>query len=128
MHWLKIGQVLHEQVIILCLVVTAEPRVKPEDRLRVVEHDRNLFGVEAHFGFMEEINITRLEPELRKIAVVPANRNLYYLLGRECIIFKTRWNPMARAYRFLSGLSRPIPEALNIPTGQVIEIGTAIRL
>jgi len=128
MHWLKIGQVLHEQVIILCLVVTAEPRVKPEDRLRVVEHDRNLFGVEAHFGFMEEINITKLEPELRKIADVPANRNLYYLLGRECIIFKTRWNPMARAYRFLSGLSRPIPEALNIPTGQVIEIGTAIRL
>jgi K+ transporter len=96
--------------------------------LRVIEHDRNLFGVEADFGFMEEINISKLEPDLRKIVGAPPDRQLYYLLGRECIIFKTKWNLLARAYRILSGLSRPIPEALQIPPGQVIEIGTAIRL
>jgi KUP system potassium uptake protein len=128
LHWLKIGQVLHEQVIVLSLNVTSQPRVKDSDRLRIVEHDRNLFGVEADFGFMEEINISKLEPELRKIVKAPPDRHLYFLLGRECIVFKTRWNLFARTYRFLSGISRPIPEALNIPPGQVIEIGTAIRL
>jgi KUP system potassium uptake protein len=128
MHWLKIGQVLHEQVIVLSLAVTSQPRVKEEDRLRVVEHDRNLFGVEADFGFMEEINISKLEPALRKIVNAPPERQLYYLLGRECILFKTKFNLFARAYRYLAGTSRPIAEALHIPPGQVIEIGTAIRL
>lgn len=128
LHWLKIGQVLHEQVIVLSLTVTSQPRVNEKDRLRVVEHDRNLFGVEADFGFMEEINISKLEPELRKIVNAPADRQLYYLLGRECLVFKTKFNLLARVYRFLSGTSRPIAEALNIPPGQVIEIGTAIRL
>jgi len=113
---------------VLSLVVTSKPRVKEQDRLRVVEHDRNLFGVEADFGFMEEINIAKLEPQLRKIVKAPPDRILYYLLGRECIVFKTKWNLFARAYRYLSGISRPIPEALQIPPGQVIEIGTAIRL
>jgi len=128
LHWLKIGQVLHEKVIVLSLVVTTQPRVQAEKRLTIVEHDKNLFGVEADFGFMEEINISKLEPQLRKIVNAPPDRILYYLLGRECIVFKSKWNLFARAYRYLSGLSRPIPEALQIPPGQVIEIGTAIRL
>jgi KUP system potassium uptake protein len=128
LHWLKIGQVLHEQVIVLTLVVTSQPRVKEKDRLKVVEHDCNLFGVEADFGFMEEVDVAKLEPELRKIVNAPADRQLYYLLGRESLVLKTRFNLFARAYRYLAGTSRPIAEALNIPPGQVIEIGTTIRI
>ena len=128
LHWLKIGQVLHEQVIVLTLVVTSQPRVKENDRLRVVEHDGNLFGVEADFGFMEEVNVARLEPELRKIVKAPPDRRLYYLLGRESLVLRSKFNLFATAYRYLAGTSRPIAEALNIPPGQVIEIGTTIRI
>lgn len=128
LHWLKIGQVLHKEVIVLTLTITSHPRVHEKDRLRVVEHDRNLFGVEADFGFMEEINISKLEPELRKIVNAPPDRNLYYLLGRESLICKSKFNLFAIAYRYLAATSRPIAEALNIPPGQVIEIGTTIRL
>jgi KUP system potassium uptake protein len=128
LHWLKIGQVLHEQVIVLTLVVTSQPRVKEANRLRVVEHDGNLFGVEADFGFMEEVNVSKLEPELRKIVKAPKDRRLYYLLGRESLVLKSRFNMFASAYRYLAGTSRPIAEALNIPPGQVIEIGTTIRI
>ena len=128
LHWLKIGQVLHEQVIVLTLIVTSQPRVLDEDRLRVVEHDRNLFGVEADFGFMEEVNVTKLEPALRKIVKAPPDRRLYYLLGRESLVFKSKFNLFATAYRYLAGTSRPIAEALNIPPGQVIEIGATIRI
>jgi KUP system potassium uptake protein len=128
LHWLKIGQVLHEQVIVLTLVVTSQPRVKENDRLRVVEHDGNLFGVEADFGFMEEVNVARLEPELRKIVKAPPDRRLYYLLGRESLVLRSKFNLFATAYRYLAGTSRPIAEALNIPPGQMIEIGTTIRI
>jgi KUP system potassium uptake protein len=128
LHWLKIGQVLHQQVIVLTLVVTSQPRVPEKDRLRVVEHDRNLFGVEADFGFMEEVNVSKLEPALRKIVNAPADRRLYYLLGRESLVLKSKFNLFASAYRYLAGTSRPIAEALNIPPGQVIEIGTTIRI
>ena len=128
LHWLKIGQVLHQQVIVLTLVVTSQPRVKEKDRLRVVEHDGNLFGVEADFGFMEEVNVSKLEPFLRKIVNAPPDRRLYYLLGRESLVLKSRMNLFASTYRFLAGTSRPIAEALSIPPGQVIEIGTTIRI
>jgi KUP system potassium uptake protein len=128
LHWLKIGQVLHQEVIVLTLTVTSHPRVPEKDRLRVVEHDRNLFGIEADFGFMEEINITKLEPKLRKIVNAPPDRHLYYLLGRESLVCKGKFNLFVIAYRYLAGTSRPIAEALNIPPGQVIEIGTTIEL
>jgi len=128
LHWLKIGQVLHKDVIVLTLTVTDQPRVPAGKRLRVIEHDRNLFGVEADFGFMEEVNISKLEPQLRKIVNAPPDRQLYYLLGRESLVCKRRFSLFATTYRYLSGTSRPIAEALNIPPGQVIEIGTTIQI
>jgi len=128
LHWLKIGQVLHKEVIVLTLIVTSQPRVEEKDRLKVIEHDRNLFSVEADYGFMEEIDISKLEPELRKIVDAPATRHLYYLLGRESLVCKSKFNLFASAYRYLAGTGRPISEALHIPLGQVIEIGTTIEL
>jgi KUP system potassium uptake protein len=128
MHWMKIGQVLHEQVIVLTLVITHRPREPEENRMQIMEHDFNLFSVEAKFGFMEEIDITKLEPDLRQIIGVPATRNLYYLVGRESLICDGKYGIFARIYRKLSGISRPLAESLHIPAGQVIEIGTVIRI
>ncbi|HEX4141723.1 MAG TPA: KUP/HAK/KT family potassium transporter [Candidatus Methylacidiphilales bacterium] len=128
LHWIKIGQVLHQQVIVLTLTILHEPRVDEKDRLHIVEHDLNLFSVEARFGFMEEVNLTGIEPELRKIVGVPPDRNLYYMLGREILICERRFDLMARIYRKLSAMSRPQAESLRIPLGQAIELGVAIRL
>jgi KUP system potassium uptake protein len=128
LHWIKIGQVLHEQVIVLTLIITHSPRESEKNRLHVEEHDLNLYSVEAKFGFMEEINVTDLEPELRRIVNAPPTRNLYYLVGRESLICEERLNFFARIYRKLAGVSRPLAESLHLPAGQVLEIGTAIRI
>jgi K+ transporter len=102
--------------------------VKEEDRLHIIEHDLNLFSVEAQFGFMEEVNISKIEPKLRKIVDAPPDRNLYYLLGREILICENPYDIPTRIYRKLSSMSRPQAESLRIPLGQVIELGVAIRL
>jgi KUP system potassium uptake protein len=128
LHWIKIGQVLHQQVIVLTLTIVHEPRVKEENRLHIVEHDLNLYSVEAQFGFMEEVNLSKIEPELRKIVHVPPDRNLYYMLGREILICERPYDIFARIYRKLSAMSRPQAESLRIPLGQAIELGVAIRL
>ncbi len=128
LHWIKIGQVLHQQVIVLTLTIVHEPRVDEAERLQIVEHDLNLFSVEARFGFMEEVNISKIEPELRKIVNVPPNRNLYYMLGREILYCEKSYDIFTRIYRKLSAMSRPQAEALRIPLGQAIELGVAIRL
>jgi KUP system potassium uptake protein len=128
LHWIKIGQVLHQEVIVLTLVITHDPRINPKERLKVVEHDFNLFSVEARYGFMEEVNITMLEPGLREIVAVPADRILYYMVGRESLICESRFSLFARIYRKLSGMSRPLAESLRIPAGQTLEIGTTIRI
>jgi K+ transporter len=88
----------------------------------------NLYSVEVDFGFMEEINVSQLEPAFLKIVGEPKNCQLYYVLGREILILNTRYDPMALMYRYLSNISRPIAESLRIPPGKVIEIGTTIRL
>jgi len=128
LHWIKIGQVLHQQVVVLTLTIIHEPRVPEEDRLHIIEHDLNLYSVEARFGFMEEVNLTKIEPELRKIVNAPPDRNLYYMLGREILICERRYDLFSRLYRKLSAMSRPQAEALRIPLGQAIELGVAIRL
>jgi hypothetical protein len=49
------------------------------------------------------------------------------LLGRESLVLQEASSTCSRqAYRYLAGTSRPIAEALHIPPGQVIEIGTTI--
>jgi KUP system potassium uptake protein len=128
LHWIKIGQVLHQQVIVLTLTILHEPRVPDAERLQIIEHDLNLFSVEARFGFMEEVNLTKIEPELRKIVNAPADRNLYYMLGREILICERSYDIFTRIYRKLSAMSRPQAESLRIPLGQAIELGVAIRL
>jgi KUP system potassium uptake protein len=128
LHWIKIGQVLHQQVIVLTLTILHEPRVPDAERLHIIEHDLNLFSVEARFGFMEEVNLTKIEPELRKIVNAPADRNLYYMLGREILICERSYDIFTRIYRKLSAMSRPQAESLRIPLGQAIELGVAIRL
>lgn len=128
LHWIKIGQVLHQQVIVLTLTIVHEPRVAEAERLHIIEHDLNLFSVEAQFGFMEEVNLTKIEPELRKIVNAPPNRNLYYMLGREILYCEKSYDIFTRVYRKLSAMSRPQAEALRIPLGQAIELGVAIRL
>ncbi len=128
LHWMKIAQVLHEQVIVLTLVVAAEPYVDPKNRLKIYEHEKRIFGVEADFGFMEEINLTKLEPDLRILINVPQTRQLYYLLGRESLILDNKFDIMASTYRLLASTARPMAESLHIPPGQTIEIGASIRL
>ena len=128
LHWIKIGQVLHQQVIVLTLTIVHKPRVDEAERLHIIEHDLNLFSVEAQFGFMEEVNISKIEPELRKIVNVPPTRNLYYMLGREILYCEKSYDIFTRIYRKLSAMSRPQAEALRIPLGQAIELGVAIRL
>jgi K+ transporter len=113
---------------VLTLTIVHKPRVDEADRLHVIEHDLNLFSVEVQFGFMEEVNISKIEPELRKIVDVPPDRNLYYMLGREILICERRFDIFTRIYRKLSAMSRPQAEALRIPLGQAIELGVAIRL
>jgi KUP system potassium uptake protein len=128
LHWMKIGQILHEKVVILTLITDPQPRVAAADRIRVIAYGEELYGVEAHYGYMDEPDIEKLEPALRAAIVLRANQRVYYFLGREILIHKRsyRWEPVV--YRWLARNSRPASEFLHIPPGQMIEIGAAIHV
>ena len=128
LHWLKISQILHEKVVILTLITDPQPRVTAENRVKVTNFGDTLYGLEVHYGYMDEPDIEKLEPALRDAIGLGIDRRVYYFLGREILINRKsyRWEPMI--YRWLARNSRPASEYLRIPPGQMIEIGAAIHV
>jgi KUP system potassium uptake protein len=52
-HHLRHNRVLHERVLLISSIVTDEPRVEPEQRVRLVPVGAGITRVIFHFGFME---------------------------------------------------------------------------
>ena len=129
LHWLKIGQVLHQQVIVLTLVVTAQPRVAekgppPRGGARWKSLWRR--GRLRLHGGGERLE-ARAAPEknreraARSPALLSAGPREFGAEDRSSTCLR-RLIAISRAR------AAPISEALNIPAGQVIEIGTTIRI
>ena len=56
-HHLRHNRVLHERVLLIASINTDEPRVEPEQRIRLVPVGIGITRVLLHFGFMETPNV-----------------------------------------------------------------------
>src|ERR1700733_6110269 len=52
-HHLRHNRVLHERVLLIAIITTDEPRVEPEQRVKLVPVGAGITRVLLHFGFME---------------------------------------------------------------------------
>ena len=80
-HHLRHNRVLHERVLLIASINTDEPRVEPEQRIRLVHNSTGITRVLLHFGFMETepdggLKLACLAPELRGID--PENITYYF--------------------------------------------------
>ncbi|HET6655272.1 MAG TPA: potassium transporter Kup [Gammaproteobacteria bacterium] len=137
-HHLLRTKTLHEQVILLTVLVEAVPKVKREERAEVTAYgDRKMWRLVLHYGFMQRANIPS---ELKTLDVAGLDVDLAdttYYIGRQNLLPPTpgggfdwrrlmRWRD--RLYAFMKRNSVDESVYYHIPSDSVVEIGLQVRI
>jgi KUP system potassium uptake protein len=123
---------LQEHVIALTLEIASIPWVRREERVHVTEIAPGFWAAEACYGFMEHPDIPEAMRQLaaRGCSVDPSR--LTYFVGSERTVPRTdgrglpRW--MAAAFGALLRNSMHLPDYLNVPRDQLIDVGRQISI
>jgi KUP system potassium uptake protein len=131
LHHFKHNKVLHQQVVILCVVTDAVPDVPDAERVRLRSFGQGFWAVTAHYGFMQTPDVPHVLRRCRDLGLRIDEADTSYYLGRETLL-PTRDPSLAlwrkRLFRFLSRNARSATDFFNIPPNRVVEIGTQIEL
>jgi KUP system potassium uptake protein len=133
-HHLRHNRVLHERVLLIASVTTDEPRVEPEQRIKLVPVGAGITRVIFYFGFMEApdvmegLKLACREPELRGIDP----HEITYYFRRVMVIPSGKPAGMAVWRKSLFAtmhLNANLPAAyFGVPTAQVVEVGLEIEM
>jgi KUP system potassium uptake protein len=131
LHNLKHNKVLHERNIVLTVVSRDEPRVPPEERIKMEHVGDSFWRVELAFGYMELPNIPRSMALLRRHGFKFDIMGTSFYLSRRSIRPAVRSSmPMWQDKLFIA-LARSATDATDffqIPTGRVVEVGTQVTV
>ncbi len=132
-HHLRHNRVLHERVLLISSITTDEPRVEPQQRIRLVPVGAGITRVIFHFGFMETpdvmegLKLACLEPELRGID--PLSITYYF---RRVMVIPGTASGMAvwrKALFATMHLNANLPAAyFGVPAAQVVEVGLEVEI
>ncbi|MGD0104389.1 MAG: KUP/HAK/KT family potassium transporter [Rhodopila sp.] len=132
-HHLRHNRVLHERVLLIAVIVTDEPRVPPEQRIKLVPVCSGITRVLFHFGFMETpdvmegLRLACREPELHGID--PDNITYYF---RRVMVIPGEGGGMSVWRKSLFAtmhLNANLPAAsFGVPTAQVVEVGIEVDI
>ncbi|MEO5766911.1 MAG: potassium transporter Kup, partial [Polyangia bacterium] len=131
LHHFKHNKVLHEQVVLLCVVTDTAPQVAAAHRIRFKKFGEGFWGVTAHYGFMEIPNVPEVMRSCAAAGLRIDESETSYYLGRETLL-PTRDRNLAfwrkRVFGYLSRNSRAATDFFSIPPNRVVEIGTQVEL
>ncbi|MDR3530464.1 MAG: KUP/HAK/KT family potassium transporter [Rhodopila sp.] len=133
-HHLRHNRVLHERVLLIASITTDEPRVDPNQRIKLVPVGSGITRVLFYFGFMETpdvmegLKLACLEPELHGIDP----ENITYYFRRVMVIPTHKAAGMAvwrKSLFAMMHLNANLPAAyFGVPAGQVVEVGLEVEI
>ena len=132
LHHLKHNKMLHENVVLLSVLVEPVPEVPRSRKVEVRELGHGFYQVLAHYGFMETPNVPRaLEVALSERIRGFDLAQVSYFLGRESLRTTgrgkmSRWRKSL--FAFISRNARSADHYFCIPPDRVVEIGVQIGL
>ena len=133
-HHVKHNRVLHERVLLVCVVTDEAPRADPARRVTVVPMGAGVSRVMLRFGFMESPDL----PEALRTAfgspplqgVDPAE--LTYYLRRETVMPTDRIPGMAvwreELFAAMHLNANRSAAYFRLPTAQVVEVGVEVEI
>jgi KUP system potassium uptake protein len=132
LHNLKHNEVLHEQVVLLTVMVPDEPYVPPNARATVRHLGKGVHHVELRYGFMEQPDVPRdLLPLAERGVPVDPMRTSYFV-GRNSFVAATNkpllphWQQ--KLFLLLSRFASNAGDFFQLPTNRVVELGSRIEI
>jgi KUP system potassium uptake protein len=133
-HHLRHMYALHEQVLIVTVLTTEEPRVPEESRVEIQELACGFTRVILRFGFTESPSVVegvRYAHENAELSCDQLSKVSYYI-GRETIIptkhIPGMWVWREALYAFMQRNAERSAAYFCIPAAQVVEIGIELEI
>ena len=130
LHHLKHNKVLHENVILLSILVARVPEVPITERVEVTSFPHRFSRVKAKYGFMQTPNVPEILALAAQQGVFAKPTETTYYLGRENLI-PTGTKPLARwrkkLFIIMQRNARPATEFFGIPPNRVVELGAQME-
>jgi len=128
LHNYRHNHVLHENVILLTILMEDAARVSNSERVSVEPAALGFWRVIGRYGFMEQPDAPDL---VLRSGLLTKLDDVTFFLGREHLIVGEtgvgrRWR--IALFSFLARSSQPATRFFNIPPDRVMEIGTQIAL
>jgi KUP system potassium uptake protein len=131
LHNLKHNKVLHEQNVILRIVIADTPRVPEDERVEIEAISERFTRVYLRFGFMESPNVPKALAVARKKGLHFDIMSTSFFLSRRSLKPAAHSGMPAWQDRLFIGLARSANDATDffqIPTGRVVEVGTQVTV
>ena len=130
LHHLKHNKVLHENVVLLSILVAQVPEVPITERVEVTCFPHNFGRIKAKYGFMQTPNVPEILSLATERGIIAKPAETTYYLGRENLI-PTGNRPLAgwrkRLFIFMQRNARPATEFYGIPPNRVVELGAQME-
>ncbi|HTT13277.1 MAG TPA: potassium transporter Kup [Burkholderiaceae bacterium] len=128
---LACNQVLHEQVALLTVTIKDVPWVPASQRVEMQALDHGFYRVIVCFGFMDRPDVTQALQLCKARGLNLEPTQTWFLLSRATVI-PTPGEGMAlwreRLFAAMARNARTAADYFNIPSTQVIELGTKIEI
>jgi KUP system potassium uptake protein len=123
-----LNRVVHQEVILLTIVTTEQPRVSAAERVTVEELQEGFKRAVARYGFLDHPDVPVLLTE-NDVTRWPVEHCTFFL-GRETVL-PANHGGMARwrqhLFSFMTRNSQRAATFFNVPPDRVMEIGSQIR-
>jgi len=131
LHNLKHNEVLHEQVVLLTVMVPDEPYVPPNNRAEVTHFGKGVHHVVLRYGFMEQPDVPRDLLPLGDRGVPADPMRTSYFVGRNTFVAAARpllprWQE--KLFLVLARVAASAGDFFGLPANRVVELGSRIEI
>jgi KUP system potassium uptake protein len=128
---LACNQVLHERVVLLTVLIRDVPWVPSSERIWLERLDHGFYRLTVYFGFMDRPDVSQSLRLCKKSGLALNPAETWFLLSRTTVIpsLKEGMAPWReRLFAFMARNARTAGDYFNIPSNQVIELGTKVEI
>jgi KUP system potassium uptake protein len=125
------NKVLHERVIFLTILIRGVPWVPGSERIAIEPLGGGLYSMLVHFGFMDRPDVTAALELCAQRGFALDPMSTWFLLSRSTVIPSPKEGMALWRERLFGAMTRNARTAgdyFNIPSDQVIELGTKIEI
>ena len=133
LHNLKHNQVLHENTVLMTVVIEEIPHVPQEERIEGSHLGNGMHRVALHYGYMDETDIPRTLANAteKELGFFYEPMRISYFLSRETIVSTSKEGMGTFREELFSWMSRSAASSMEffeLPINRVVELGNQVEI